>query len=105
MAFQIEYENKDEIIIYPKGELDVFTTPELKKEVLDIYNKDKKDIIIDGKELEYVDSTGLGALMYILNEIKKENHEISVQNMKPSIKKLFTITKLDEVFNMKGEED
>ena len=32
MAFKIDYENKDELIIYPKGELDVFTTPELKKE-------------------------------------------------------------------------
>ncbi|MBP2025558.1 STAS domain-containing protein [Peptoniphilus stercorisuis] len=104
MAFQIEYENKDEIIIYPKGELDVFTTPELKKEVLDIYNKDKKDIVIDGTGLEYVDSTGLGALMYILNEIKKDEHIIYIQNMKPTIKKLFTITKLDQIFKMRGED-
>ena len=104
MAFQIEYENKDEIIIYPKGELDVFTTPELKKEVLDIYNKDKKDIVIDGTGLEYVDSTGLGALMYILNEIKKDEHIIYIQNMKPTIEKLFTITKLDQIFKMRGED-
>lgn len=103
MAFKIDYENKDELIIYPKGELDVFTTPELKKEVLKIYNKDKKDIVIDGTGLEYVDSTGLGALMFILNEVKLENHTVSIQNMKPSINKLFTITKLDQVFKIRGE--
>ena len=103
MSFQIDYENKDEIIIYPKGELDVFTTPELKKEVIEIYNNDKKDIVIDGTDLEYVDSTGLGALMFILNEVKKENHNIFIQNMRPSIKKLFTITKLDQIFKTRGE--
>lgn len=103
MSFQIDYENKDEIIIYPKGELDVFTTPELKKEVIEIYNNDKKDIVIDGTDLEYVDSTGLGALMFILNEVKKENHNIFIQNMRPSIKKLFTITKLDQIFQTRGE--
>ena len=42
--------------------------------------------------------------MYILNEIKKDEHIIYIQNMKPTIKKLFTITKLDQIFKMRGED-
>ena len=103
MDFRVDYEEKDEIIIRPVGELDVFTTPELKKEVLRIYNNNKKDIVIDGKDLEYIDSTGLGAFMYILNEIKDDNHKIYIENMKPSIQKLFAITKLDQIFKNRGE--
>ena len=41
--------------------------------------------------------------MFILNEVKLENHTVSIQNMKPSINKLFTITKLDQVFKIRGE--
>lgn len=104
MDFRVDFEEKEEIIIRPVGELDVFTTPELKKEVLRLYENNKKDIVIDGTDLEYVDSTGLGAFMYILNEIKVDNHKIYIENMKPSIQKLFTITKLDQIFKKRGED-
>ena len=42
MAFQIEYENKDEIIIYPKGELDVLQHQNLKKKFLIFITRTKK---------------------------------------------------------------
>ncbi|MGO1580509.1 MAG: STAS domain-containing protein [Peptoniphilaceae bacterium] len=99
--FNIEYKNDEELIIYPQGELDVYTTPNFKKEVIKLYEKDKKNILIDGEKLEYVDSTGLGALIFILNIISENENKISLRNIKPSIKKLFTITKLDNTFEMR----
>lgn len=99
--FKIEFENNDELIIYPYGELDIYTTPKFKEEVMDKYKKELKDIVIDGENLEYLDSTGLGAFIYILNEIKKDGKKLATKNLKPSIKKLFTITKLDKVFEMR----
>ncbi|MDO5040634.1 MAG: STAS domain-containing protein [Peptoniphilus sp.] len=99
--FNIKHEVKEELIIYPQGELDVYTTPKFKKEVLDLYTENQKNILIDGTNLEYIDSTGLGAFMYVLNEIEKNDHKIFIQNIKPSIKKLFTITKLDNIFEMR----
>lgn len=104
MAFEVKFDNNEELIVYPIGELDVFTTPDLKKQVLNEYKKDKKNIIIDGTELEYVDSTGLGAFIYLLNEVKKEDHKISIKNMKSSINKLFVITKLDQIFEMRSDK-
>ncbi|WP_138160437.1 STAS domain-containing protein [Peptoniphilus catoniae] len=99
--FEIEYKDEKELIIYPKGELDVYTTEEFKNQAIDIYNKDKKDILIDGKDLEYIDSTGLGTFMYILNQIEKDGKKLSFINIKPVIRKLFTITKLDDIFEMR----
>lgn len=99
--FEVSYENKDELVIYPKGELDLYTTEDFKKDTINKYNEDKKNILIDGKELEYIDSTGLGALMYILNEIEKNNHKIALVNIKKNIIKLFNITKLDSIFEMR----
>ncbi|SHH36177.1 anti-sigma B factor antagonist [Anaerosphaera aminiphila DSM 21120] len=102
MAFEINYENKEELIIYPVGELDIYTISEFKEKVMKLYEEDKKNILIDGDKLEYIDSTGLGALIYILNEIEKDNNKIAIRNITNSIRKLFTITKLDNVFEMRS---
>ncbi|RVU55737.1 STAS domain-containing protein [Anaerosphaera multitolerans] len=102
MTFKMDYEVEEELIIHPIGELDIYTISEFKDTVLKVYNENKKNILIDGSELEYIDSTGLGALIYILNEIEKDNNKIAITNIKNSIKKLFTITKLDNVFEMRS---
>lgn len=100
MAFNIEFEQNEELKVIPVGELDITTTAEFKEEVLKKYAEKKSNLLINGSKLEYIDSTGLGALIYILNQIKEDGFEIRVEEVKPSIKKLFTITKLDEVFKM-----
>ncbi|MDY2986352.1 MAG: STAS domain-containing protein [Peptoniphilus sp.] len=100
MAFNIEFERKENLKVIPIGELDITTTSQFKEEVIQKYLEEKSNIIIDGSKLEYIDSTGLGALIYILNQLKEDGFEIKVEEVKPSIKKLFTITKLDTVFKM-----
>ena len=55
------------------------------------------DIVFDFENLEYIDSTGLGALIFIYKSVY-ENNKVKIENVKPNIKKLFTITKLDTMF-------
>ncbi|WBW49992.1 anti-sigma factor antagonist [Peptoniphilus equinus] len=100
MAFTVKFENKDTWIIMPQGELDISATEGFKNDVIQNYNEDKKDLLLDFKDLDYLDSTGLGSLISILNTIKDDGHTVTIQNVKPSIKKLFVITKLDTVFKI-----
>lgn len=87
------------------GELDIYTSGQFKDEVLKSYNSNKKDIVIKGDKLLYVDSTGLGALIYILKELKEDERVIYCDDIKPNIKKLFTITDLDKLFIIRGESN
>lgn len=100
MAFNVEFEREEELKVIPDGELDITTTTEFKNEVLKKYAEEKSNIVINGEKLEYIDSTGLGALIFILNQVKEDGFEIKVENVKPTIKKLFTITKLDSAFKI-----
>ena len=100
MEFKLEAKNTDEfLVMYPKGELDVYNTKNFKEKSMKFYEKDKKDILFDCKELEYLDSTGLGSLIYI---VEKEGHRIVIENLNPSIMKLFKITKLEDMFEIRG---
>ena len=84
------------------GEIDIYTSQTFKNELNEVISSTNKgDIYIDCKELSYIDSTGLGILVGALKEIRKDNNDIYICNLKDNIKKLFIITGLDKLFKIK----
>ncbi|NLW22035.1 MAG: STAS domain-containing protein [Tissierellia bacterium] len=88
-------------IVIPEGEIDIYTSPELRKKLIKILSENNTDILIDGEKLEYLDSTGLGTLISILKKVRENNNQVYIENIKPNIRKLFHITELDKVFVIK----
>lgn len=101
MDFKVDSKVKeDSLILSLFGELDVYSTPKFKEEVKSAYEENKLNIILDCKNLEYMDSTGLGSLIYLLKIVNEDNKKISIKNLSKQILKLFKITKLDEIFEI-----
>jgi len=86
------------------GEVDVYNAPVLKETLHGLLDEKNTDIIIDCKELKYIDSTGLGVLIGVLKRVKDEDGNITIINLKPYIKKIFTITGLDKIFLIEVQE-
>lgn len=104
LNIQVKFDEKEnQWIFLPEGEIDIFTSPKFKEEILKHFSSKETDILIDGEKLNYVDSTGLGALIYILKKLKDSNYKIYLTNIKPNIRKLFDITELDKLFIIRGE--
>lgn len=102
MSLEIEKRIQDTIIeIKPIGEVDIYTSPELKSQIFALIEERSADIIIDGESLEYIDSTGLGALMSIYKKMQENSLNLKIINLKPNIYKLFDITGLNKVFNIR----
>ena len=93
----------DQLRLSPCGEMDMYYTAQFKEEAISAYDAHKKDILIDCKDLNYVDSTGLGGFIFLLNHMKEEGNKVRMENLDPNVKKLFTITKLDQLFQIEGE--
>lgn len=85
--------------VTPIGEIDIMSSEELKKEIKKIINENK-DIIINGENIEYMDSTGLGVLVSLLKKTRENDNKIVIKNLRPNIYKLFDITGLIEVFEI-----
>ncbi|HOK49839.1 MAG TPA: STAS domain-containing protein [Sedimentibacter sp.] len=102
MSLEIEskLQGKD-VVIRPIGEVDIYTSPELKNSVLSLIEDKKTDIVIDGESLDYIDSTGLGVLMCIYKKLQEKNLNFKIVNLKPNIYKLFDITGLNKVFDIR----
>lgn len=93
------------IIIMPEGDMDIYSSSQFRDQVLNSYSEEKMDLLIDGEKLQYIDSTGLGALIGILKTIKEDDKKIYLSNIKPNIRKLFDITELDKLFIIRGEDN
>ena len=102
LNISIEFnEEKNLWVVIPEGEIDIYTSPKLKDKLIKALNDKKRDILIDGVKLDYLDSMGLGALISILKKARETENKIYIRNIKPNIRKLFDITDLDKVFVIK----
>jgi len=89
---------EDSVKIYLGGEVDIYTSQKLKEKLYSIVDTSRKDLLIDCKELNYIDSTGLGIFVGTLKKARQYDRKIYILNLKESIKKLFVITGLDKLF-------
>lgn len=104
MSLNIDIEfndDKNKWVVVLEGEVDIYTSPKLKAALIEALEDKNSDILIDFLKVEYVDSTGLGALISILKKVKENDNMVYVENVKPNIRKLFDITNLDKVFEIK----
>ena len=92
---------KEDGIIYIDGELDIFNAQESRVKILEDYEKEKRDMVLDFSKVTFMDSTGLGVLISIQKTLNDDGHKLKIVNVDPKIKKIFVITELDEVFDIK----
>jgi anti-sigma B factor antagonist len=81
-------------IIDVKGEMDLYNSHRLKELVMKMLEKDIKRFIINLDNVEYIDSSGIGALIYICSTIKKMDFRLVIANIHGSVKRVIELTKL-----------
>jgi anti-sigma B factor antagonist len=93
-----EEETDSFIEIQISGEVDIYNSQKLKDKLYGIAESMKKDLKINCRNLNYIDSTGLGVFVGTLKRAKQNNKQIYITSLKENIKKLFLITGLDKLF-------
>ena len=86
--------NGDVYIIDVNGEMDLYNSYKLKELVMKMIEKNVKVFIINLEQVDYIDSSGIGALIYICSTIKKMNLKLAISNIHGSVKKVIELTKL-----------
>ncbi len=92
--------NSSIYIIDISGEMDLYNSFELKNIVLKMMQKNIKNYIINLENVEYIDSSGIGALIYVHSALKKKNMNLRIVNVHGSVKRVIELTKLIKYFNI-----
>lgn len=90
--------NKEIYIIDIQGEMDLYNSFKLKELLMKMIEKKIERFIINLEEVEYIDSSGIGALIFISSTIKKMNLKLAITNIHGSVKKVIELTKLTSYF-------
>ena len=80
------------------GEMDVYTSPKLRKQVADLAENGTIHVIADLRGIEFLDSTGLGALVGSLKRLRVRQGSLMVVTSGGRILRLFQITGLTRAF-------
>ncbi|HTX72688.1 MAG TPA: anti-sigma factor antagonist [Rectinemataceae bacterium] len=86
--------NGDSYIIDVNGEMDLYNSYKLKELVMKMLEKKVERFIINLENVDYIDSSGIGALIYICSTIKKMSLKLVITNIHGSVKKVIELTKL-----------
>lgn len=92
-------------IIDLTGEVDAYTSARFRETMIDLIEEGSANIIVSMAKVEYIDSSGLGALVGGLKRISEKNGKIVVVCNNPQVRKVFEITGLEKVFPLFDAED
>ncbi len=87
-------------IIDVDGEMDLYNSYKIKDLITKMVEKNVKRIIVNFSEVTYIDSSGVGALIYICSVIRKKHLQLALTNIQGSVKKVIELTRLTEYFPM-----
>ena len=95
----------DIIILLIIGEIDLYNAPEIKDVIGKLIEEKIYNVIIDLEKVSYIDSSGIGALISSLSNLKKYQGGLKIINVYASVKKVFELTKLTSFFEIYDSED
>ena len=85
-------------IIDLSGEVDAYTSARFREAMVDLIESGAANLIISMIKVEYIDSSGLGALVGGLKRSTEKGGRIFIVCDNPQIRKVFDITGLEKVF-------
>jgi anti-sigma B factor antagonist len=102
MNFDIKTEQlgDDAYVISLAGEVDLYTAPEFKQQLLEVIGQGGKQVIVDFSDTTFIDSTTLGVLVGGVKRLRTNDGQLSLVCSDRNITKIFEITGLDRVFTI-----
>ncbi|MBT2513143.1 STAS domain-containing protein [Arthrobacter sp. ISL-30] len=98
MKFDVELSGEDSAVIRANGRLNLMSAPDLKHLVTGIVQGDgRPNVVVDLAEIDFVDSTGLGALVFGLKTARAAGGDLRIARPGKQIKMVLQLTSLDRI--------
>jgi anti-sigma B factor antagonist len=91
---------EDGVQIELRGELDVSTAPELKRQVEEIMTG-AGAVWMDCSELTFADSSGLDTLIRLAKTLRAQDRRLVLSNVRPIVLRAMEVLRITELFELR----
>lgn len=89
-----------------KGELDAHTASELEAALQKCQDDEHNFIVVNGENLQYISSAGLGVFMAYIEEVREQGGDIKIAALQPKVYNVFDLLGFPMLFDIvKTEEE
>jgi anti-anti-sigma factor len=87
-------------VVQPSGILDGTKAGQFRQEITNLVESNVDIVLIDFKDVTFMDSSGLGALVLALKTVRASGSKLFICSVNEQIKMLFELTSMDRVFEI-----
>jgi anti-sigma B factor antagonist len=104
----MEFDKREQgntMVLSLTGRLDLGNGGKLKEEVKQLLTSGKLYIHLNLRNVEFVNSSGLGALVSIMKEIRLQKGRLTISDLADYVQEIFDITQLSHIFEIFATEN
>ena len=100
--FEIRHQGRfgEATVLAVAGELDVATGMQVKRSIGELLGTGQRHVIVDLRETEFVDSSGMGALLWAARRLRAAGGDLKVVNVEPVVARVFELGHLGELIEI-----
>jgi len=95
----------DVAVLSLSGRLDLANGSTLKDQIKQLFAREKTQIHLNLAEVEFINSSGLGALVSIMKEVRLIKGRLTLSNPASYVQEIFEITQLSHIFEIYSSEE
>ena len=103
---EIQVRDQDNVAILSlNGRLDLASGATLKEHLKKLTDKETTQVHLNLAEVEFINSSGLGALVSIMKETRLHKGRLTLSNLASYVQEIFEITQLSHIFEIYPTEE
>ena len=100
MDIKTEVTDGVSVLFIREDRLDANNSEELKVELHRLFDSGTKNLVLDLKEIHFIDSSGLGVLVSGYKNASTVHGSLKLSNLQSQVKSMFELTRLHRVFDI-----
>ena len=104
--FRIDHEMRGPIeVVRLAGSLDMYSFPRLETQLTQLFQQKHYSVLLDCKELDYIGSAGLGALIGFAKQAREKGGDLKLLNVPERIYKIIELLGFTKVLQVYTSEE
>jgi anti-sigma B factor antagonist len=100
MNVQVDRQENQTVVVVEEPQIDIQNAADLREILLNQIYSGNMDLLLDLQHVEFIDSSGLGALVFGLREARKKKGNIKIAGLSEHVSSMFSITRLNKIFEI-----